>query len=191
MARYLILLSSILLPLFTMGQKTKADKAKDLIYTYAPSDIPDVNFKITYHKEDCKRDYMADTGYITDSEGMDIKVDKGVNIDSGKVYLVFSQKHYRQFFLSHRRIKAIVHVKYDSPGYDKTDVIFTRRRIYMVHSYTDKNKRSIFSDVFIIPKAKTGFEYLKLFSNLEDADQPERDIFYASVLFCQSHKIKI
>lgn len=170
-----------------MGQKVKATKAKELAYSYVPSDLADVNFKITYDKEAGKekRDYLADTGYSNDSAG------EAADADSGKVYLVFSHKHCRQLFLSHRRIRSIIHVKYDTGGYDNTDVVFTRRRIYMVHSYTGKTSRSIFSDVFIVPKAKTGFEYLKLFQNLEDADQPERDIFYAAIMYCQVHKIKM
>ena len=179
----LIFLSGLLLA--SCGHTEKAVKAKELAYTTAPSDLADVNFKIIYHKEDRKRDYAADTGAVADTVGEE------EDADSGKVYLVFSHTHCRQFYLSHRRINNILHVKYDTDGYDNTDVIFTKQQVYMVHSYTDKKSKSTFSDVFIIPKVKTGFEYLKLFANLEDADQPERDIFYAAILYCQAHGVKM
>ncbi len=146
-----------------------------------PSDVDGIDYVITYDQEFANQDYAAEvfSGVpLTDTYA----VDRGVN--EGLVFLVF--EHMRQveeYVIPNEDISAVVRIRYDMDVYDRTDVIFTKDNVVMVHTTTSNAGIFTSSDVYILPYPETGFEYMSLMSAAGEGHERQLDILYAALLF--------
>jgi len=68
----------------------------------------------------------------------------------------------KEFVIPRREIEGIVRMRYDMDVVDWTDVVIGRTNITLIH--TDYANAGVFlpSDVYVFPRSKNSFDYLKI-----------------------------
>ncbi|MCD4707992.1 MAG: hypothetical protein K8S62_09665 [Candidatus Sabulitectum sp.] len=146
-----------------------------------PSDVEEIDFIITYDREAASRDYVAEAYSsipLTDTYA----VERGV--DGGLVLLDFEgMRRVEEYIIPHENISAVIQIRYDMDVYDRTDVVFTRENIVMVH--TAASNAGIFtgSEVSVQPYPERGSEYTGFLRGPGEGYERQVDIFHAALLF--------
>lgn len=146
-----------------------------------PSDIAGIDFVVIYSQDASSHDYMAETFSsvpLTDPYAVEREAHRGL------VFLVFeNMKRVEEFVIPHEDISSLVQVRYDMDVYDKTDVIFTRDAVVMVHTTTSTAGIFTVSNVYILPFPETGFEYISLMNCAGEEHEHQLGILYGALLF--------
>ncbi len=114
-----------------------------------PSDIPGVDLVLTYDPAPLANDYAAETfsslpdtdPYVL-SRGLELGLIRLVNEHSRQA------KHYT---VPRAQIRALIRIKHDMAVLDRTDLVFTRTNLILVHTTSSNAGMFIGSDVYELP----------------------------------------
>ena len=95
------------------------------------------------------KDYVAETDSgvpLTDPYASERDADKGLVTLEGH-----GGKRLKSYTIDHRLIRGVVTLKYDMTVLDRTDLVFERHGLILVHTYTTNAGVFTVSDVFPLP----------------------------------------
>ena len=114
-----------------------------------PSGIPGVDLVLTYDLGPPATDYAAEThSSLPDTDPYVLS--RGLEL--GLIRLV--NEHSRQakhFTVPRAQIRALIRIKYDTAMLDRTDLVFTRTNLILVHTASSNAGMFIGSDVYELP----------------------------------------
>lgn len=164
-----------------LGTLELANEQPSPIVSRIPSDVEGIDFIITYDQKVASQDYVAEVFSsvpLTDTYAVERKVDRGL------VFLVFEDmRQVEEYVIPYENISTVVKIRYDMDVYDRTDVVFTRENVVMVHTSTSNAGIFTSSYVYVLPYPETGFEYISIMRNLGNEHECQLDILYAALLF--------
>ena len=91
----------------------------------------------------------------------------------------------KEFVIPRREIEAIVRLRYDMDVVDWTDVVITTSKVTMIH--TGYANAGVFtpSEVYVFPRSRNSFDYLKVMKNRGWAID-DLQLLYPALLFCET-----
>jgi hypothetical protein len=114
-----------------------------------PSDLPGVDLVLTHDPAPLADDYAAETfSSLPDTDPYVLS--RG--LDLGLIRLV--NEHSRQakaYTVPRAQIRAVVRIKYDMAALDRTDLVFTRTNLILVHTTSSNAGMFVGSDVYELP----------------------------------------
>lgn len=95
----------------------------------------------------------------------------------------------KEFVIPRREIDAIVRLRYDMDVVDWTDVVITKNKVTMIH--TGYANAGVFtpSEVYVFPRSRNTFDYLKLIENNARANGwvvDDLKLLYPALLFYET-----